>query len=307
MNKSKLRANLAAVVFSALVLALGPAQASPTPKRAEAGKPPSAGAIRDTLQRVAATATLRLGFREASIPFSYVGDDGQPRGYSVELCQKVAAAISRKLGLKDLKLVWVKVTPETRFAKLRSGELDLECGSTTLTLARLAEVDFSLITFADGAALLARAEGGSTRVADMAGRKIAVAPGTTTERALKAMLGRRNVSAETVPVKDHAEGAAAVAQGRADAYASDRMVLIGLAIGSGKRDFWKLPEDLFSYEPYALAMRRNDADFRLAVNTELARIFRSGEINDIYARWFQSFGSAGPLLESLYFLNGLPE
>lgn len=294
----------------ALLLATPVVQAAPAAQRAAKPAPQAAAAQdapRDTLKRVAASGTLRLGFREASIPFSYVGEDGQPRGYSVELCQKAAAAIGQQLGLKDLKLAWVKVTPQTRVARLLAGDIDLECGSTTATIGRQAQVDFSLITFADGAGLLARAEGGATKIAELAGRKLAVVPGTTTEKALHAALARAGVSAQIVTVKDHAEGAAAVAQGSADAYASDRVILIGLALGSGRREFWRLPEELISYEPYALVMRRNDADFRLAVNRELARIFRSGEIGGIYERWFQTFGKAGPLLESLYFLNGLPE
>ncbi len=278
------------------------ARAEPAVTRATASAAP-----KDTLKQVATSKTLRLGYREASIPFSYIGDDGQPRGYSVELCQKVAASIARELGVQELKLVWVKVTPDDRVAKLESGAIDLECGSTTATIGRQAKVDFSMLTFADGAALLARAEGGTTRLAELAGRKVAVVPGTTTEKALTAALARLGVKAEIVAVKDHAEGAAALAKKRADAYASDRVILIGLALGSGKTEFWRLPEELFSYEPYALSMRRNDADFRLAVNRELARLYRSGEIDAIYARWFQSFGEAGPLLKSLYFLNGLPE
>jgi glutamate/aspartate transport system substrate-binding protein len=260
-----------------------------------------------TLDKIRAAQAIALGYRETSIPFSYTGDDNQPWGYSVDLCTRVAAAIVKQLGLEELQLQWVAVTPENRIAKLRSGEIDLECGSTTSSLARMQEVDFSLPTFVDGAAYLSRRTAGIKRLDDLAGRKIAVAAGTTTERIIAQVLKQYKLDAQLVKVSDHQQGIAAMVREQVDAYASDRSLLIGLALDSGNQNDWSLGPETFSYEPYALMMRRNDADFRLAVNRELARLSRSREIYGIYDRWFGFLAKPGPRLESMYQLNALPE
>jgi glutamate/aspartate transport system substrate-binding protein len=260
-----------------------------------------------TLDKIRASKTISLGYREASVPFSYTGDDNQPWGYSVDLCTRVVAAIVKQLGLLELPLTWVPVTPETRIAKLTSGEIDLECGSTTSSLARMQEVDFSLLTFVDGATYLSRRSAEIRRIEDLAGKRIAVVVGTTTERTMMAALLQHRVGAELIRVSDHQQGVAAMVKGRVDAYASDRALLVGLALDSGNQADWVIGQETFSYEPYGLMMRRNDADFRLAVNRELARLSRSGEIHAIYDRWFGFLGKPGNRLENLYFLNGLPE
>lgn len=260
-----------------------------------------------TLDKIKKSGTIALGHREASIPFSYLGDNRQPVGYSVELCQRVAESVKRQLGLAELKIKWVQVVPENRMEKLISGEIDLECGSTTNTLSRQERVDFSLLTFADGGSLMMKHGSTLKGLADMGGRTIGVVPGTTTERTLRDALSRHKVMAKTVPLKDHAEGVVALMRGKVDAYASDRVILFGLVLGSGNQKNLRLTEELFSYEPYALMMRKDDPAFRLAVNRELARLYRSEEIYAIYDRWLGVFGAPGPLLKDLYFLNGLPE
>jgi ABC-type amino acid transport substrate-binding protein len=260
-----------------------------------------------TLDRIKASGTISLGYREASVPFSYVGNDREPWGYSVELCSKVAASIRKELKLADLKIRWVPVTSGNRISKLKAREIDLECGSTTATLSRMKEVDFSLIVFADGGSYMTRADSGIKNFGDLGGKKLAVATGTTTQKTITEALKRGNVAAEVVLVEDHDDGVAALAQGKVDAYASDRALLVGIALGSGNSSAFKLASEFFSYEPYALMLRRDDQDFRVAVNRELARLFRSGEILAIYERWFGAVAKPGPTLESLYFLNGLPE
>ena len=260
-----------------------------------------------TLDKIKKSGTIAMGYREASIPFSYIGDNRQPVGYSVELCQRVAEGVKKQLGLAELQIKWVQVVPENRMEKLISGEIDLECGSTTNTLSRQEQVAFSLLTFADGGSLMMKSGTAMTGLADMDGRTIGVVPGTTTERTLRNALSRHKVKATTVHLKDHADGVVALMQGKVDAYASDRVILFGLVLGSGNQKNLRLTEELFSYEPYALMMRKDDAAFRLAVNRELARLYRSEEIYAIYERWLGVFGAPGPLLKSLYFLNGLPE
>jgi ABC-type amino acid transport substrate-binding protein len=259
-----------------------------------------------TLDKIRSQQSISLGYRDTSVPFSYVGNDNKPWGYSVELCTKVADAIKRQLKLDKLNVKWVMVQPSDRMDKVVKGEVDLECGSTTASLARMENVDFSLMTFADGGGYIT-ANDKINSLADLKGKKLGVAGGTTTEHTLRAALDRKQFDTELVIVKDHPDGIAAMSAGKIDAYASDRALLAGLILGSGNKSSWRLGNDLFSYEPYALMMRRDDADFRLAVNRELARLYRSREIYDIYERWFGAISKVGPLLDSLYFLNGLPE
>ncbi|TXH17111.1 MAG: amino acid ABC transporter substrate-binding protein [Gammaproteobacteria bacterium] len=260
-----------------------------------------------TLDKIKLSKTINLGYREASMPFSYVGDDNQPWGYSVDLCTKVAAAIVRQLGLEELQLQWVSVTPETRVGKLKSGAIDLDCGSTTATLSRMEEVDFSLVTYVDGGGYVTRRGSGVKTFADLSGRTVAVAAGTTSERTLNEALKQRKLVVQLTRVSEHQQGVSALLQGKADAYVSDRSLLIGLMLDAGAQGEWVLGPEILSVEPYALMMRRNDADFRLAVNRELARLSRSREIHVIYDRWFGFLGKPAPLLDSVYQLNNLPE
>jgi len=163
------------------------------------------------------------------------------------------------------------------------------------------------MTFVDGGGLLTKSDLKLGAVADLADKRIAVIPGTTTETALQKFLKEEFVSAKYVPVKNHLEGLAALEKGLAEAFASDRGILIGLAVTSKDPTRFALPGILFSYEPYGFMLRRNDAAFRLAVNRALAGLYRSGEIAPLYERWFGGFGKPSPAIAAMYMLNGLPE
>ena len=210
------------------------------------------------------------------------------------------------MGLAELKINWVKVDVATRIPATMKGTVDIECGSTTHTLSREEQVDFSNMTFVDGGSFISKARNKLATIKELAGRKISVIPGTTTEKVLKAALDQAQVSAEIIPVQTHAEGFSSLREDRVDAYASDRMILIGLALNAIDAQSYRLSDEMFSYEPYALMMRR-DADFRLAVNRELARLYRSGDILNLYARWYGPLGEPSTLLKAMYFLNALPE
>lgn len=261
----------------------------------------------DTLSRIKAKKSIALGYRTASVPFSYVGDDGKPTGYSIELCTKVVKAIQTQLNLPRLDIKWVAVEPANRVARLRKGEIDLECGSTTANLSRRRDVDFSLLTFADGGSYITAKGSGIFALADLKGRRTGVATGTTTEATLRGAMEKGRFATELVSVKDHGDGLRLLNEGKIDAYASDRGLLAGLILAAGKQEAWELGSELYSYEPYALMMRRNDADFRLVVDAELARIYRTGELFATYDRWFGAISKPGPLLDSMVFLLGLPE
>jgi ABC-type amino acid transport substrate-binding protein len=260
-----------------------------------------------TLDKIKTTKTLSLGYRESSFPFSYVGDDKRPTGYSVDLCTRVAAGLQQQLSLADLAIKWVVVTPENRLAMVANGTVDLECGSTTNTLSRQEQVDFSFMTFVDGGSLLVGSNANINRLSDIAGKRIAVVPGTTTEKVMAEALRKANLTVQMIKVKEHADGIAALENGTADAYASDRVILIGLAMTSKDPAKWAIADQYFSYEPYGLILRRGDPDFRLAVNRVLARLYRSGEIIPVYERWFGSFERTSNLLQAMYLLHSLPE
>ena len=259
-----------------------------------------------TLKKIKASSTFTLGYLESAPPFSFPGPDRRPVGYSIDLCTHVASAIQKQLGI-DLKLNWVPVTTENRIDMVASGKVDIDCSTTTATLSRQEKVDFSLMTFADGGGLLTKSDLKLGAVADLADKRIAVIPGTTTETALQKFLKEEFVSVKYVPVKNHLEGLAAIEKGLAEAFASDRGILIGLAVTSKDPTRFALPNILFSYEPYGFMLRRNDAAFRLAVNRSLAGLYRSGVIAPIYERWFGAFGKPSPAIQAMYMLNGLPE
>ena len=260
-----------------------------------------------TLNKIKRTNTITLGYRESSRPFSFVGDDGKPAGYSVDLCTRVAAAVGKELSLPTLQTKWVKVTVENRMQAVANGTVDLECGSTTASLKRQEMVDFSLLTFVDGGSLLVTDSSQILGVSTLSGKRVAIIPGTTTEKSLNEAIKRHTVSPTLVPVKDHAAGVAALDGGTADAYASDRVILIGIGRTSKDPAKLSLVEEFFSYEPYGLMMRRGDPAFRLSVNRALAATYRSREIVPIYEKWFGSMSTAGALIGAMYMINGLPE
>jgi len=260
-----------------------------------------------TLKKIKTSGTLTIGYRESSPPFSFMGPDKRPVGYSIDLCMHVAGVIQKQLGLANLKLGWVPVTAANRIDMVAQGKVDIECGTTTASLSRQERVDFSLMTFVDGGGLLTTPAANLRGPADLAGKRIAVIPGTTTEKALAEYLKAEFITVQMVRVKDHSDGFAALEKGEADAYASDRGILIGLAVTSKDPARFVLPNLVFSYEPYALMLRRNDAAFRLAVNRALAGLYRSGGIAPIYERWLGTFGKPSQPLQAMYLLNGLPE
>jgi glutamate/aspartate transport system substrate-binding protein len=259
-----------------------------------------------TLQKIKESSTFTLGYLTSAPPFSFPGPDKRPVGYSIDLCTQIASSIQKQLGT-SLKLNWVPVTTENRLDMVASGKIDIECGTSTTTLSRQERVDFSLMTFVDGGGLLTKKDFTLRAVADLTDKKIAVIPGTTTETSLAKALKEEFVAVKTVPVKNHVEGLQAVEKGTADAFASDRGILVGLAVTSKDPSLFALPPLLFSYEPYGFMVRRNDAAFRLAVNRALAALYRSGEIAAIYERWFGVFGKPSQAIQAMYMLHGLPE
>ena len=261
-----------------------------------------------TLDKVRKSGVITLGYIDGAAPFSYADGNGQPQGYSIELCNAVADGVAAQPKRQNLKVRWVKLTIQDRIDAVRTGKVDLECSTTTWTLSRQQLVDFSLMTFVDGGSLLVKSDAEFGKLADLDGKRIAVIKGTTTERALRDALTRRTAKAELVSIKTRDEGLTLLREGQVDALASDRTALIGVVVMSGRGGGqYKLLDQDFSIEQYALMLRRNDADFRLAVNRELARVYRSGEIEKIYGRWLGPLGPPSVLLSATYFIQNLAE
>jgi glutamate/aspartate transport system substrate-binding protein len=260
-----------------------------------------------TLDRIRAEGSIHLGYRSGAAPFSFKERDGSVRGYSIELCTRVAEAIQTRLRLSKLALEWTPLDAADRLDAVAKGRVDIECGTTTMSLSRMERVDFSVPIFVDGATIITVADSKLGQLADLSGKKIAVIPGTTTETALRGALAGLTVKADVVPVRSLAEGMAQLSRAKVDAFAGDRIVLIALRDASTDRDRLQLLDNDFSYEPYALVLRRDDPDFRLAVNRALVDLYRSGEIDTIFYRWLGNFGRPGVLLHSMFYLNTLPE
>jgi ABC-type amino acid transport substrate-binding protein len=266
-----------------------------------------AESLEGTLKKIKSSKTMVVGYRADAWPFSFSPEPGKAEGYSIELCQRIAAGVQQQLGLDKLDVRYVEITSQNRIQAVVDGKVDIECGATTMTLSRMESVDFSSKIFVDGASVMARKRAGIRRLADLSGKKVAVIPGTTTETALREAVQKQFLKIEPVPVNDYAEGLAAVESGRADGLAADRVILIGQLLKAKDPLEWALSEDQFSYEPYGLMVKRGDWSFRLAANRVLARLYRSGEDAGIYKKWFGPLGDPPGVLVLMYVLNALPE
>jgi ABC-type amino acid transport substrate-binding protein len=267
----------------------------------------SAQAPADTLARVKQSGAIRLGFLQLGIPFAYLDRDGKPAGYSVDLCSRVAAGIARQLGTGALATTWVPLEPAERLDAVKSGKVDIECGLTTTSLSRMKEVDFSLPIFMDGGTVLVKAGTPYARLADLAGKRIAVLAGTTTIPRIEEASRKGFLNLKLVEVKERDEGLAKVRSGEVDGLAGDRTNLIAITLASGSAEAFSIIGDDFSYEPYGLVVRRNDADFRLAVNRVLAELYRSGQILEVFDRTFGRVAKPSTILQAMFILNSLPE
>jgi ABC-type amino acid transport substrate-binding protein len=261
-----------------------------------------------TLDQIKKSGEIRLGYRTDAPPLSFNDPSGQATGYSVELCKRIAAAVKDQLKLKDLKTTLVPLTSEDRINAIINNRADIECGATTITLSRSEKVDFTLMTFVTGGGLLTLANSGIDSLGNLAGKSVAVVTGTTSEAALQKYLHKNLIDAKVVVVADRSEGMKQLQARKVDAFASDQVVLIGEILTAADPRAYNLAGDLFSFEPYALVVRRNDADFRLVANRAIAQLYRSGQIEELFNRWFGQVGvQPTPVLKAMYLLQALPE
>ncbi|KAF3999638.1 amino acid ABC transporter substrate-binding protein [Glaciimonas immobilis] len=241
-----------------------------------------------TLKKIKDTGTITLGVRDSSIPFSYLDDKQSYQGYSIDLCMKAATAIQKQLGMSALNVKMVPVTSATRIPLISNGAIDLSCDSATNNLERQKVVSFAPTMFVTANRLLAKKSANITKLDDMKGKTIVSTSGTSNLKQITELNGERKLGMNILAAKDHAEAFLMVETGRAVAFAMDDILLSSLAASSKNPTDYAITTEALSVEPYGIIERSGDLPFKKAVDTALANVYKSGEINKIYAKWFLS-------------------
>ena len=267
--------------------------------------PLAAQELTGTLQQIQKSGKIKIGYRQFRPPMSFLDKEGKPDGYSVEICQDIATEVRDHLGA-DIKIEFVPVTAETRFKALSEHKIDILCGVTTKTISRGEIVDFTQLTFVTGASFMTLR--GKNIRNNFTGKKIGVVKGTTTAAALKALFQETATDAEIVLLDSMSDGFNALKKEKLDSLSADQIVLIGLAANSENPENYTILPDLFSFEPFALAVRRNDADFRLIADRVISDLYRTKQILKIYDKWVGKYTMGRPsAFEALIQLNATPE
>jgi glutamate/aspartate transport system substrate-binding protein len=261
-----------------------------------------------TLKKIQERGAIVIGHRDASVPFSYIDQNQKPIGFSVDLCLKIADAVKDELKKPDIKINYVPVAPQTRFALLANGTIDLECGSTTNTFSRQSQAAFTFTTFITGTKIMVRKDSGIKSVDDLGGKSLVVVPGSTNEQALRAYIEQRKMNTRFLIARDHAEALLALETDRVDAYGSDDVLLYGSRSRAKNPDQYVVVGEFLSYDPYAIMVPRNDSAFATLADKAIAKMFRDGSFMQVYKKWFDPFGMPlNPLLEAAIKLQALPD
>jgi len=260
-----------------------------------------------TLKKIRDSKSITIAYRTDALPFSFEGDGKQPAGYTVELCKRIVTSLEQQLKVQPLAVKWVAATSQNRLELVQKRQVDMECGATTATFSRMEAVDFSSPVFVDTTGLLARNAAGAKSLAGLAGKRIAVVAGTTNEKAVAAALKRQVLSATVVPVKNREEGIAQLEAGKVDAFAGDKILLLGLAGKVKDASQYTLLDDNLGFEPYAITLARGDAAMRLAINRALAQVYQSPAIVEIFRGAFGAGTTPSPALLIMFDLASFPE
>jgi len=273
------------------------------------------GALKGTLKKIKDTGTITLGYRESSLPFSYLNKRNQPIGYSIDLCREIVEAAATELDGMDIKVALAPVTSADRLDKVKSGVVDLECGSTTSNLQRQKEVAFSPTFFVAGTKLMVPKTSTVQSYRDLAGKTVVVTVGTTNEAALRTLSDKQKLGIAIVTARDHAQSLATLVAGKADAFATDDVLLYGfIATEPTARDM-KVVGDYLSYDPYGLPFRRDDPAFAALIDRSFARMAAARRLEELYNKWFLHRLPTGetvnlpmsPQLAEIFRVLGAPE
>jgi glutamate/aspartate transport system substrate-binding protein len=261
-----------------------------------------------TLKKVRDSKIFTIGHREASFPFAYYDEQKKPVGFAIELCTRIAEDVKAELNLPDMQIRYLPISAQTRIPLLTNGTIDIECGSTTNNLARQQQVDFTNSFYVTGGRLLASKASKIKDVDNLNGKSVGVAPGTSNERTLAALIDTLKLKVRVVTVRDHAEGMLALETGRIDAYVHDEVGQYALLAKSSQRQKFEVVGRLLSFDPYGLMIRRDDSAFKFVANRTLAKIYRSGEVYTMFKRHFDPFGiPMTPAVDWTYKLNSIPD
>jgi ABC-type amino acid transport substrate-binding protein len=264
----------------------------------------------DTLKRIADTGEFRIGYVPDAPPLSFDGPNGSVMGYSIDLCKHIASTIQKDMGLDELNITYTPlVSVEDRISAVENGDVDIECGTTTVTLSRRERIDFTLMTFITGSAVLSRKASPIDTVDDVAGAKIAVLGGTTTEDVMRRVIEVNEFKVDLILIESHDEGMKLLNDRKVDGYASDRAMLIGqVFVDENAQNNYALTRTAFSFEPYGLMVQRGDTEFRLAADKALASLYRTARIRRYYHNWFGRYGEPlSPIVEAMYQFQAVGE
>jgi ABC-type amino acid transport substrate-binding protein len=243
------------------------------------------GQLAGTLQKARASGTVAVGYREASIPLSYLSPRNEPIGYSIDICRAIVDAMSTEVG-RDLVIKWVPVTSETRMNAVISGQVDLECGSTTSNLERKKVVDFSPVIFIAGTKLMVKKGSPIQSFRDLAGKSVVVTTGTTNEKTMHELATKFKINMTIVNGADHADSYKQLVDGKVDAFATDDVLLYGFIALNKAQDQLMVVGDFLSYDPYGIMFRKNDPQLSTIVSNTLHDLAESRELEQTYNKWF---------------------
>jgi len=241
-----------------------------------------------TLKKVKETGAITIGYRESSIPFSYLDDKQQPVGYAMELCGKVVDAVKAELKMPNLKVNLAPVTSGNRIPQLQAGNIDLECGSTTNSVERQKQVAFGPTYFVINVTAAVKKSSGIKQLADLSGKTISTTSGTTAVPLLKQYEKTKSADIKEIYGKDHAESFLLLSQDRTAAFVMDDILLAGQIANSGNPGDYMIIGESLRTEPYSMMLRKDDPQFKALVDKTISGVMKSGEINAIYAKWFTS-------------------
>ena len=242
------------------------------------------------LSRIRQNKAVTIGFRESAAPFAYLNENKQPSGYSIDVCNRIAQEIGRKLNIPHIEIKYVPVTPQTRIPLIANGTVDLECGTTVNSLARQEQVDFSYaVALAEGRLLVKRTSG-IQDLSDLNGKIVALAAGTTAERYVRAALDRNKINVRVLQVRDNAEGLLAVNSQRVDAFVNDAVLLGGVLRTAQNKDDFAIVGKALSFEQVAFMVGKNNSGLLTIINGTIARLLAGGELQKLYDQWITPYG-----------------
>jgi glutamate/aspartate transport system substrate-binding protein len=249
--------------------------------------PAAAQDLEGTLKKIKETGIVTIGYRETSLPLSYLDDKLMPVGFSIELCKHVVDAVKAKLGMPDLTVKYNPVTSATRIPLVANGTVDIECGSTANMTIRQQQVGFSYTFFVPQFKWIVRADSNIKSADDLRGKTVAVTAGTNTAVFVNKMNNEENLGMTIMQGKDHAESFLLVETGRASAWMEDDVLLAGFRANAKSPADFKLLDKSYPSDPYALMIRKDDAQFKALVDETLAQLMRAGEFEKLYIQWFE--------------------